>query len=65
MSTLSFETGPVLVSDLPPVTVPLPSFFGAVGTRMLKSRELRAFERALRLAGPNDRIDLLAQARHS
>ncbi|MCU1603235.1 MAG: hypothetical protein JWO22_3944 [Frankiales bacterium] len=63
MSTISFETGPVLVSDLPPVTVAVPGFLGALSTRLAKARQRRAFERAVRFAGPNEHIDLLAQAR--
>ncbi len=63
MSTISLETGPVLVSDLPPVTMAVPGFLGVIGGRFAKTRERRAFERAVRLAGPNEHIDLLTQAR--
>ena len=63
MSTLSFETGPVLVSDLPPVTAVVPGFFGVALARLAKARQARAFERAVRYAGPSEHIDLLTQAR--
>ena len=63
MSTISLETGPVLVSDLPPVTAAVPGFLSTLGNRLAKARGRRAFERAVRIAGHNEHIDLLTQAR--
>ncbi|MDX6214639.1 MAG: hypothetical protein QOG99_223 [Frankiales bacterium] len=63
MSTASFETGPLLVSDLPPVTVPVPGFVDLLRARFSAARDRRDFERAVRFAGPNEQADLLAQAR--
>jgi hypothetical protein len=67
MSTASLENGPVLVSDLPPVTSPLPGLLdawtGRLRRRYTEARDRRAFERAVRFAGPNEHHDLLVQAR--
>ena len=62
MSATSFETGPLLVSDLPPVPA-LPGFVAAWTTRFVAARDRRALERAIRIADPNEHTDLLAQAR--
>lgn len=64
MSTVSFESGPVLVSDLPPAPV-MPSFVGLLRTRFAAARGRRSYERALRFAGPAERGDLYAQGRRS
>ena len=63
MSSTTFETGPVLVSDLPPVTVPAARRLGLLRDRLAEARDRRAFQRAVRLAGPDERGDLLAAAR--
>ena len=58
MTSATFEPlGPVLVSELPPVDV-RPGLLARVRAALA----LR-FERALRLAGPNEHSDLLAAAR--
>ncbi|MFN2538097.1 MAG: hypothetical protein ABR549_08085 [Mycobacteriales bacterium] len=62
MSTASLETGPVLVSDLPPVTL-VPGILDVLRARFVAARERRALDRAIRLAGPTERNDLYAQAR--
>ena len=64
MSTASFETGPLLVSDLPPVPT-LPGFVDVLRARITAARGRRAFERALRFAGPDEQADLYAQARRA
>ena len=63
MSATTVETGPVLVSDLPPVSVPRPRAFQTVRARWSATRDERALQRALRAAGPDERSDLLAAAR--
>ena len=65
MSSTTFETGPVLASDLPPVAVPAPRGFETVRARYQAARDRRAFQRALRLAGHDERHDLLVLARRS
>jgi hypothetical protein len=62
MSTTSFELGPVLVSDLPPVPA-RPHPLSALRRRVATRWEERRFERALRQAGPAEQSDLLALAR--
>ena len=64
MSTVSFESGPVLASDLPPAPA-MPSFVGVLRARFDAARGRRSFERALRFAGPGEQADLYAQARRS
>lgn len=64
MSTVSFESGPVLVSDLPPAPT-MPGFVSLLRTRFAAARGRRSFERALRFAGPGEQADLYAQARRS
>jgi hypothetical protein len=64
MSTASFETGPLLVSDLPPVPT-MPGFVDVLRARLATARGRRSFERAFRFAGPDERSDLLAQARRT
>jgi hypothetical protein len=64
VSTASFETGPLLVSDLPPVPA-LPGLVDVLRTRFAAARGRRAFERALRFAGPDEQSDLYAQARRA
>lgn len=70
MSTSTFEQlGPVLVSDLPPVrTVRLTlSAKAAARVRRAVTARLaeRAFERALRTAGPSEHGDLIAVSRRA
>lgn len=62
MSTASFETGSILVSDLPPAPA-VPGFADTLWTRLTEARGRRALERAIRFAGPHEQGDLLAQAR--
>ena len=64
MSAAPFETGPVLASDLPPVTL-VPGFVDVLRIRFTASRGRRALERALRVADPNEQADLFAQARRA
>ena len=69
MSTITVRTasfadfGPVLVSELPAVVGLRPSLWARVGKRLAARREARAFERAVRLASPNEYGDLLAMRR--
>jgi hypothetical protein len=63
MSSFTVEPGPVLVSDLPPVSVPAPRAFATVRARWAAARDQRLFNRAVRAAGPDERSDLLAAAR--
>ena len=62
MSATSYENGPLLVSDLPPVSL-VPGFVDVVRDRFRAARDRRAFERAVRLADPNEHADLLAAGR--
>ena len=62
MSTASFETGPLLVSELPPAPT-MPGFVDILRARFAAARGHRAFERAIRFAGPDERADLYAQSR--
>jgi hypothetical protein len=62
MSSTTLETGPVLVSDLPPAR-PLPGVRSLLQARWEASRDRRALQRAFRDAGPAELGDLLAQAR--
>jgi hypothetical protein len=64
VSTASFETGPLLVSDLPPAPT-MPGFLEVLRARFAEVRGRRAFERAIRFAGPNEQADLYAQARRA
>ena len=76
MSTTSpsmHDLGPLLVSDLPPVTAPITTPLTqaydrlrmAVLTRWTARRDRLAFERAVRWAGPSEHTDLLAAERHA
>ena len=60
----SLDSGPVLASDLPPVSL-TPRFVDTVRARFTAARDRRAFERAVRYAGPDEHSDLLAQARRA
>jgi len=63
MTSATFEPlGPVLVSELPPVDV-RPGLLARVRAALALRVAERRFERALRLAGPNEHSDLLAAAR--
>ena len=62
MSAAPFETGPLLVSDLPPVSL-VPSALDGLLGRFRAARDRRAFERAVRFADPNEHADLLAISR--
>jgi hypothetical protein len=64
MSTTTVELGPVLASELPPVThrpTPAQRFRAALQVRLAERR----FERALRRASHSEAGDLLAAARRS
>ena len=63
MSSTALENGPVFASELPPVSVPAPRALDTVRARFTAARERRAFQRAVRFAGPDERSDLLAAAR--
>lgn len=69
MSTLSvrpasfLDFGPVLVSELPPVTALRPTWWARLRENLALRRESRAFERESRLTGPNEYADLLVQRR--
>jgi hypothetical protein len=54
--------GPVLVSELPPVTMP-PSLLSRVRAAIAIRVQERRFEAALRYAAPGEHSDLLAAAR--
>ncbi|HUR51256.1 MAG TPA: hypothetical protein VMZ11_03945 [Mycobacteriales bacterium] len=63
MTSATFESlGPVLVSELPPVT-PLPGLVARVRLRATRRVHERRFERAVRMASPGEASDLLAVAR--
>jgi hypothetical protein len=64
MTTTTLDNGPVLASDLPPVSL-TPRFVDTVRARFTAARDRRAFERAVRYAGPDEHGDLLAQARRA
>ena len=64
MTTTTLDNGPVLASDLPPVSL-TPRFVDTVRARFTAARDRRAFERAVRFAGPDEHSDLLAQARRA
>jgi hypothetical protein len=63
MSSSTLETGPLLVSDLPPVSVPSQRLRTLVQTRIDAARSRRALQRALRTASHSELSDLIAQAR--
>jgi hypothetical protein len=63
MSSSTLETGPLLVSDLPPVSVPSQRLRTLVQTRIDAARSRRALQRALRTASRSELSDLIAQAR--
>lgn len=71
MSTTTFRTidsfGPILVSELPPLTVIAtprgPGLLARFGNSLLTRRDNRLFERAMLNAGPNEQGDLLAASR--
>ena len=54
--------GPVLVSELPPVTMP-PTLMARLRTRVATRAQERGFEAALRRAAPWEQSDLLAASR--
>ncbi len=65
MTSAAFSTrdtlGPVLVSELPALTAPArPRFLVRFRGDLTARREARAFERAVRQAGPSEHGDLLA-----
>lgn len=62
MSTTTFDLGPVLVSDLPPVA-PSPTLWQRLRGTLHARLEERRFERALRAASHAEHADLLAAAR--
>ena len=64
LSTTSLDSGPLLASDLPPVSL-TPRFVDSVRARFSAARDRRAFERAVRFAGHDEHSDLLAQARRA
>jgi hypothetical protein len=64
MSTSTFEQlGPVLVSELPPVRTVRLTLAARVRETVTSRLHERAFERALRSAGPAEQSDLLALSR--
>lgn len=66
MSTSTIEQlGPVLVSDLPPVRAVRLNLAARVREALTARLQERAFERALRTAGPAEHGDLLALARRA
>ncbi len=70
MSTATFSThdllGPVLVSELPALTAPArPTLLVRLRSDLTARREVRAFERAVRQAGPSEQGDLLAMRRRA
>jgi hypothetical protein len=63
MTSTTFEpTGPVLVSELPPVEL-RPGLLTRLRAELTLRMQERRFERALRHAGPAEHSDLLAAAR--
>lgn len=64
MSTSTFEQlGPMLVSELPPVRAVRLTVATRVRESVTSRLHERAFERALRNAGPAEHSDLLALSR--
>jgi hypothetical protein len=63
MSTSTFELGPVLVSDLPPVGPLRPGLLARLAGNVRLRLQERRFEQALRAAAPGEHSDLLAAAR--
>ncbi len=61
-STLE-DLGPILASDLPALATPAEQRMSRLRQALLSRREVRAFERALCVADPNERGDLMAQHR--
>ena len=65
MSSTTLETGPLLVSDLPPVTTTPRGVLDGLRAVLVARRDRRSFERALRLAGSAELSDLVAASRRS
>ena len=56
------DLGPILASDLP-ASAPAEQRVSRLRQALLSRREVRAFERAVCMADPNERGDLMAQQR--
>jgi hypothetical protein len=64
MTTTTLDGGPVLASDLPPVSF-TPGFVDTLRARFTAARDRRAFERAVRCAAPGEQLDLIALSRRA
>ncbi len=57
------DLGPILASDLPGTRPVATARMSRLRTALLERREVRAFERAICMADPNERGDLMAMRR--